>query len=130
VAPKSVHTDQAPAAIGPYSQAMVANGFLFTAGQIALDPATTQVVAGDVTAQTEQVFRNLGAVLEAAGATWTDVAKATVYLMDMGDFPKVNEVYARVLGDARPARTTVAVSGLPRGVLVEIDLVVALPAAR
>ena len=130
MAPKSVHTDQAPAAIGPYSQAMVANGFLFTAGQIALDPATTQVVAGDVTAQTEQVFRNLGAVLEAAGATWTDVAKATVYLMDMGDFPKVNEVYARVLGDARPARTTVAVSGLPRGVLVEIDLVVALPAAR
>ena len=130
MAPKPVQTDQAPAAIGPYSQAMIANGFLFTAGQIALDPATTQVVAGDVTAQAEQVFRNLGAVLDAAGATWTDVAKATVYLMDMGDFPRVNEVYARVMGDARPARTTVAVSGLPRGVLVEIDLVVALPAAR
>ncbi len=130
MAPRTVQTDQAPAAIGPYSQAMIANGFLFTAGQIALDPATTQVVAGDVVAQTEQVFRNLGAILETAGATWTDVAKATVFLMDMGDFPRVNEVYARVMGDARPARTTVAVSGLPRGVLVEIDLVVALPAAR
>ena len=130
MAPRTVNTDQAPAAIGPYSQAVIANGFLFTAGQIALDPATTQVVAGDVVAQTEQVFRNLGAILEHAGATWTDVAKATVFLMDMGDFPRVNEVYARVMGDARPARTTVAVSGLPRGVLVEIDLVVALPAAR
>jgi 2-iminobutanoate/2-iminopropanoate deaminase len=130
VAPKTVHTDNAPAAIGPYSQAMIANGFLFTAGQIALDPATTQVVAGDVVAQAEQVFRNLGAILDTAGATWTDVAKATVFLMDMADFPRVNEVYARVMGDARPARTTVAVSGLPRGVLVEIDLVVALPAAR
>ena len=122
-----VHTDQAPAAIGPYSQAVIANGFLFTAGQIALDPATAQVVAGDVVAQTEQVFRNLSAVLEAAGATWADVAKSTVFLMDMADFPKVNEVYGRVMGDARPARSTVQVSGLPRGVLVEIDLVVALP---
>ncbi|MEO7457666.1 MAG: RidA family protein [Gemmatimonadaceae bacterium] len=130
MAPKTVHTDQAPAAIGPYSQAMIANGFLFTAGQIALDPATTQVVAGDVVAQTEQVFKNLGAILQTAGASWGDVAKATVFLMDMADFPRVNEVYARVMGDARPARTTVAVSGLPRGVLVEIDLVVALPSAR
>src|SRR5215213_8176659 len=130
VALKTVHTDKAPAAIGPYSQAVMANGFLFTAGQIALDPATTQVVVGDVVAQTEQVFRNLAAVLDAAGATWGDVAKASVFLMDMADFPRVNEVYARVMGDARPARTTVAVSGLPRGVLVEIELVVALPAAR
>ena len=124
---KTVHTESAPAAIGPYSQAVIANGFLFTAGQIALDPATTQIVPGDVVAQTEQVFRNLGAILETAGASWKDVAKATVFLMDMADFPRVNEVYARVMGDARPARTTVAVSGLPRGVLVEIDLVVALP---
>jgi 2-iminobutanoate/2-iminopropanoate deaminase len=87
-------------------------------------------VEGDVVAQTEQVFRNLGAVLAAAGAGWPDVVKATVFLMDMADFPRVNEVYARVMGDARPARTTVAVSGLPRGVRVEIELVVALPNAH
>lgn len=124
---ETLHTDQAPAAIGPYSQGIIANGFLFTAGQIALDPATAQVVPGDVVAQTEQVFRNLSAILSAAGASWSDVAKATVFLMDMKDFPHVNEVYARVMGDARPARSTVQVSGLPRGVMVEIDLVVALP---
>jgi 2-iminobutanoate/2-iminopropanoate deaminase len=127
---KTVHTESAPAAIGPYSQAVIANGFLFTAGQIALDPATAQIVPGDVVAQTEQVFRNLAAILEAAGATWSDVAKATVFLMDMGDFPRVNEVYARVMGPSRPARSTVQVSGLPRGVLVEIDLVAAMPAGR
>lgn len=125
---ETLHTDQAPAAIGPYSQGIIANGFLFTAGQIALDPATTQVVPGDVVAQTEQVFRNLSAILSKAGAGWEHVAKATVFLMDMRDFPRVNEVYARVMGDARPARSTVQVSGLPRGVMVEIDLVVALPA--
>ena len=124
---ETLHTDQAPAAIGPYSQGIIANGFLFTAGQIALDPATTQVVPGDVVAQTEQVFRNLSAILSKAGAGWEDVAKATVFLMDMRDFPRVNEVYARVMGDARPARSTVQVSGLPRGVMVEIDLIVALP---
>ena len=122
-----VHTDQAPAAIGPYSQGVIANGFLFTAGQIALDPGSGQVIAGDVVAQTEQVFRNLAAILGTAGASWTNVVKATVYLMDMRDFPKVNDVYARVMGDARPARSTVQVSGLPRGVLVEIDLVATVP---
>jgi 2-iminobutanoate/2-iminopropanoate deaminase len=127
---KIVHTQSAPAAIGPYSQAVIANGFLFTAGQVALDPATTQVVPGDVVAQTEQVFRNLAAILAEAGATWSDVVKATVFLMDMGDFPRVNEVYARVMGPSRPARSTVQVSGLPRGVLVEIDLVAAMPAGR
>ena len=127
---ETVHTDQAPAAIGPYSQAVAANGFLFTAGQIALDPATGQVVLGDVSAQSEQVFRNLAAILSRAGARWADVVKATVFLMDMKDFPHVNEVYARAMGDARPARSTVQVSGLPRGVLVEIDLIVALPTAR
>jgi 2-iminobutanoate/2-iminopropanoate deaminase len=126
---RTLHTDKAPAAIGPYSQATVANGFLFTAGQIALDPASTQVIEGDVVAQTEQVFRNLGAVLASAGATWTDVVKTTVFLMDMRDFPRMNEVYARVMGDARPARSTVQVSGLPRGVLVEIDLVAVVPSA-
>ena len=118
-----VHTAKAPAAIGPYSQGVVANGFLFTAGQIAIDPATGQIVQGDVTAQTERVMRNLTAVLENAGTSWSDVVKTTVYLQDMADFPRVNEVYGRIIGDARPARSTVQVSGLPRGVLVEIDAV-------
>lgn len=125
---QTVHTDQAPAAIGPYSQAIIANGVLYTAGQIALDPASGQVVTGDVVAQTEQVFRNLAAILAAAGASWKDVAKTTVYLMDMADFPRMNDVYARVMGDARPARSTVQVAGLPRGVLVEIDVIAPLPA--
>ena len=118
-----VHTDSAPAAIGPYSQGVVANGFLYTAGQIAIDPATGQVVAGDVAAQTERVMTNLASVLAAAGASFKDVVKTTVYLHDMNDFPRVNEVYGRALGDARPARSTVQVSALPRGVLVEIDAV-------
>jgi 2-iminobutanoate/2-iminopropanoate deaminase len=126
---RNTHTDKAPAAIGPYSQAVVANGFLFTAGQIALDPASMQVVEGDVVAQTEQVLQNLHAVLAGAGATWADVVKTTVFLTDMRDFPRMNEVYSRAVGDARPARSTVQVSGLPRGVLVEIDLIAALPAA-
>ncbi len=121
-----VHTDRAPAAIGPYSQGVVANGLLFTAGQIALDPATGQVIAGGVAEQTERVFQNLTAVLQSAGATWTDVVKTTVFLQDMRDFPTVNEVYARMVGDARPARSTVAVSGLPRGVLVEIEAIAAV----
>jgi 2-iminobutanoate/2-iminopropanoate deaminase len=127
---QSVHTDQAPAAIGPYSQGIIANGVLYTAGQIALDPASGQVVAGDIVAQTEQVFRNLSAVLGAAGASWTDVVKTTVYLADMADFPRMNEVYARVMGDARPARSTVQVAGLPRGVAVEIDLIATVSSAR
>jgi len=118
-----VHTEQAPAAIGPYSQAIVAGNFLFTAGQIALDPATGQIVQGDVTVQTERVMKNLTAVLESAGARWNQVVKTTVYLQDMTDFPRVNEVYGRMIGDARPARSTVQVAGLPRGVLVEIDAV-------
>ena len=118
-----VHTDQAPAAIGPYSQAVVAGNLVFTAGQIALDASTGQIVPGDVTAQTERVLRNLTAVLESAGATWADVVKTTVYLQDMADFPKVNEIYGRMIGDARPARSTVQVAGLPRGVLVEIDAI-------
>jgi 2-iminobutanoate/2-iminopropanoate deaminase len=127
---RTVHTDQAPAAIGPYSQGIVANGFLYTAGQIALDPGSGQVVAGDVVAQTEQVFRNLAAILGTVGCSWQDVVKATVFLMDMRDFPKVNDVYARVMGDARPARSTVQVAGLPRGVLVEIDVIALIPSAR
>jgi 2-iminobutanoate/2-iminopropanoate deaminase len=126
VALRAVHTDRAPAAIGPYSQAVAANGFLFTAGQIPLDPATGQVIAGDVTAQTERVLTNLAAVLEAAGASWSAVVRTTVFLHDMNDFPAVNQVYARVLGNARPARSTVQVAALPRGVLVEIDAIAAL----
>lgn len=122
-----VHTAKAPAAIGPYSQGVVANGFLFTAGQIAIDPSNGQIVAGDVAAQTERVMANLSAVLTEAGASWKHVVKTTVYLHDMGDFPVVNEVYGRALGDARPARSTVQVAALPRGVLVEIDAIVALP---
>jgi 2-iminobutanoate/2-iminopropanoate deaminase len=123
---RTVHTDRAPAAIGPYSQGVVAGGFLFTAGQIALDPATGQIVEGDVVAQAERVMKNLTAVLTEAGTSWDRVVKTTVYLQDMADFPKVNDVYGRVIGSARPARSTVQVAGLPRGVLVEIDAVVAV----
>lgn len=118
-----VHTDRAPAAIGPYSQAVVANGVLYTAGQIALDPATMQVVDGDVEAQAEQVMRNLASVLAEAGSSWARVVKTTIFLADMADFQRVNAVYARHLGDARPARSTVAVAGLPRGVRVEIEAI-------
>lgn len=118
-----VHTENAPAAIGPYSQATIAGGFLFTAGQIALDPATMQVKEGGVVAQAEQVMANLTAVLAQAGCSWDDAVRTTVYLHDMADFPRVNEVYARALGTARPARSTVQVSALPRGVLVEIDAI-------
>jgi len=124
---ETVHTDKAPAAIGPYSQGIVANGLLFTAGQIAIDPVTGQVVSGGVAAQTERALANVGAIIESVGAKWSDVVTTTVFLQDMNDFPVVNEVYARVMGTARPARSTVQVAGLPRGVLVEIDAVVALP---
>jgi len=120
---RTIQTTDAPAAIGPYSQATVAQGLIFTAGQIALDPATGQVIEGDVAAQTERVLKNLAGVLSAAGASWGDVLKTTVYLRHMTDFPVVNEVYGRVLGSARPARSTVEVAGLPKGVLVEIDAI-------
>lgn len=125
--PTTINSDDAPKAIGPYSQAVAANGFLYTAGQIAFDPATMEVVAGDVTPQTEQVMKNLTAVLTAAGCTWSDVVKTNVFLRDMADFAAMNTVYARVLGDSRPARSTVAVAGLPRDVRVEIELVAAIP---
>lgn len=124
---RPVSTEQAPKAIGPYSQGIVANGFLFTAGQIAIDPATGQVIQGDVKAQTERVLTNLAEVLATAGASWRHVVKTTVFLHDMNDFPAVNDVYGRMLGEARPARSTVQVSGLPRGVLVEIDAIAELP---
>jgi 2-iminobutanoate/2-iminopropanoate deaminase len=120
---RTISTGTAPAAIGPYSQGIVAGGFLFTAGQIPLDPTTGDVVQGDVAAQTSRVLANLIEVLRAAEVSWRDVVKTTVYLQDMRDFPAMNEVYARTLGDARPARSTVQVAGLPRGVLVEIDCI-------
>ncbi len=122
-----LHTNDAPAAIGPYSQATTAGGFLFTAGQIALDPATTTVVAGDITAQAEQVMANLNAVLANAGCGWNDVVKTTICLTTMDDFAQVNEVYGKHLGATKPARSTVAVAGLPRGVRVEIECIAKLP---
>jgi 2-iminobutanoate/2-iminopropanoate deaminase len=118
-----VATASAPEAIGPYSQGVIANGFLYTAGQIALDPATMQVDVEGITEQTEQVLENLAAILTAAGSGFSRVVKTTVFLTDMADFQAMNEVYARAFGEHRPARSTVAVSGLPRGVRVEIEVV-------
>ncbi len=120
---QTIATPAAPAAIGPYAQAILANGFLFTAGQIALDPGSMQVVEGGVAEQTERVFRNLEAVLTEAGMGFRHVVKTTVFLRDMADFQAMNEVYARFMGDHRPARSTVAVAGLPKDVRVEIELV-------
>lgn len=118
-----VSTDRAPKAIGPYSQATIADDVVYTAGQIALDPATGEIVAGGVTEQTERVFANLAAILQAAGTSLASVVKTTVYLIDMNDFKAMNEVYARAFGEHRPARSTVAVAALPRGVSVEIDVI-------
>ena len=123
---KIIQTNDAPAAIGPYSQAVSAGGFLFTAGQIALDPHSGQVVDGGVQEQAERVMANLTAVLKEAGTDWSSVVKTTVYLHDMADFPAMNEVYGKWLGDARPARSTVQAAALPRGALVEIDVVAKL----
>jgi 2-iminobutanoate/2-iminopropanoate deaminase len=118
-----VSTSEAPAAIGPYSQGIVSGGLLFTAGQIALDPATMELVQGDVAAQTTRVFANLRAVLAAAGTSLDKVLKATVFLADMADFPAMNAVYEREFGGHRPARSTVAVKTLPKSARVEIDLI-------
>ncbi len=120
---KPVHTDGAPAALGPYSQAIVVDGFVFASGQVAIDPTTEEVVDGGVAEQTDRVLTNLGAVLEAAGASMSTVVKATVFLTDMGAFAEMNEVYARHFGDHRPARAAVEVAGLPKGVDVEIEAV-------
>ena len=122
-----VATDKAPAAIGPYSQAVVHNGLVFCSGQIPLDPATGQLVEGGVEQQTEQVMRNLGAVLEAAGASFDTVLKTTIYLKDMGSFNAVNEIYGRrFTAGTPPARATVEVARLPKDVLVEIDAIAAV----
>lgn len=121
---QAVTTPKAPAAIGPYSQAIRAGGFLFCSGQIALDPATGELVPGDVRVQTERVMQNLGAVLAAGGSGWDRVVKVTIFLTDMSDFAAVNEVYGRYFdGLTPPARATVAVRTLPRNVDVEIDCV-------
>lgn len=120
------HTDQAPAAIGPYSQAVSADGWLYTSGQIALDPATGEVVDGGFEAQVKQVLANLKAVLASAGGSFGDVVKTTIYVTDLASFPRLNELYGEAMGDHRPARSTVEVSGLPKGVLVEMDMVARL----
>jgi 2-iminobutanoate/2-iminopropanoate deaminase len=121
-----VATPSAPAAIGPYSQAVKANGFLYSAGQIALDPQSMEIIKGGIREQTERVMKNLQAVLEAAGSDLSQVVKTTVFLVDMSDFTAMNEVYAAAFGTHKPARSTVAVSGLPRGVRVEIEVVATL----
>ncbi|HET9134257.1 MAG TPA: RidA family protein [Gemmatimonadales bacterium] len=123
-----IATTNAPAAIGPYSQATLVNGMLYSAGQIALDPQTMEIVAGGIEEQTEQVFKNLAAVLAEAGLGFQHVVKTTVFLRDMAEFAPMNAVYARHFGDHRPARSTVAVAGLPRDVRVEIELIAAVPA--
>ena len=120
---KTIHTDRAPQAIGPYSQAVVAGEFVFTAGQIALDPVTGEIVATDVAGQTERVLNNLAEVLEAAGSGLSQVVKTTVFLADMADFAAMNEVYARHFGTHKPARSTVQAAGLPKNVRVEIDVI-------
>jgi len=118
-----IATDRAPAAIGPYSQAVRANGFVFLSGQIPLDPATGQMVDGDIEAQTRRVMQNLEAVLAAAGTSFDKVVRATIYLVDLADFAKVNAIYGERFPNAPPARATVQVAALPRGSKVEIDLV-------
>jgi len=120
---RKIHSDRAPKAIGPYSQAVESRGFVYTAGQIGLDPATMKIVDGGIGPQTERVLDNLQAVLEEAGLAFSDVVKTTVYLTTMADFQAMNAAYAARFGDHRPARSTVAVSELPAGALVEIDAV-------
>jgi 2-iminobutanoate/2-iminopropanoate deaminase len=118
-----IATDQAPKAIGPYSQAIRAQGLIFTSGQIPIDPATSQIVAGDVSAQTERVLKNLAAVLQASGSSLEKVVRSTVFLKNMGDFAAMNEVYGRYFKQEPPARSTVEVARLPKDVLVEIDVI-------
>ena len=120
---KRVETASAPAAIGPYSQAIIANGFVYTAGQIPLDPASGQLVEGDIAEQTRRVMQSLQAILEAAGASLQTVVKTTVFLQDMNDFAAMNGVYAEYFGNHKPARSTVQAARLPRDVKVEIEAI-------
>ncbi len=118
-----ISTKDAPKAIGPYSQAIKANGLIFTSGQIAIDPTTQQVIAGDVAAQTDRVLRNLSEILEAAGSGLGKVVRCTVFLKNMSEFATMNEVYAKYFSTVPPARSTVEVARLPKDVLVEIDVI-------
>jgi len=120
---RAVSTEGAPAAVGPYSQGIVVDGLLFCAGQAALDPATGNLVEGGIEPETERVMANLTAVLDAAGVTWNDVVKTTIFLVDMDDFATVNGIYGRYVGDPPPARSTVGVAALPKGAHVEIEAV-------
>ena len=123
---KKIFTEKAPAAVGPYSQAIEVNGMLYTSGQIPLDPATGTIVGGNVTEQAEQVMKNLKAVLEAAGTSTDNVVKTLCFLTDMGDFAAFNEVYGRYFTE-KPARSCVEVSALPKGALCEVEVVAVLP---
>lgn len=123
------HSDQAPGAIGPYSQAVEIDGWLYTSGQVALDPATGDMVGDDFETQAKQVLANLAAVLAAGGCGFGDVVKSTVYITDFADFPRLNELYGEAMGDHRPARSTVQVAALPKDAKVEIDLVARIPSA-
>jgi 2-iminobutanoate/2-iminopropanoate deaminase len=125
-----VSTAGAPKAIGPYSQAISMNGFVFTAGQVALDPGTGELVAGGIAEQTTRALENLRAILTAAGTGLAQVVKTTVFLVDMADFTAMNEVYGRVFGTHRPARSTVAVAALPRGARVEIEVIATVKSER
>jgi len=118
-----ISTNDGPQAIGPYSQAIRANGFVFVSGQVAIDPATQQVISGDVGAQTDRVLKNLSAILKAAGTGLEKVVRSTVFLKNMGDFAAMNEVYGRYFTSAPPARSTVEVARLPKDVLLEIDVI-------
>jgi 2-iminobutanoate/2-iminopropanoate deaminase len=122
-----ISTKTAPVAIGPYSQAIRASGFVFLSGQIPLDPGTGQLIEGGIASQTERVLDNLGSVLKAAGLGFEHIVKTTIYLIDMGDFQTVNEIYGKRFSRNPPARATVAVSALPRGARVEIDAIACMP---
>jgi 2-iminobutanoate/2-iminopropanoate deaminase len=123
---RAVSTTGAPAAVGPYSQGIVTDGFLFTAGQASLDPQSGQIVEGGIEPETERVMANLTAILDAAGATWADVVKTTIFLVDIDDFATVNAIYARFLTDPPPARSTIGVAALPKGARVEIEAIARL----
>jgi len=125
---KAIHSEQAPKAVGPYSQAIAHAGILYASGQIGLQPETGNMVADDVEAQARQVTKNLSAVLAEAGASVEDIIKVTIFLVDMNDFARVNPIYAAWLGEHRPARATVAVAALPLGAQIEMDFIARLPA--
>jgi len=127
---KIVFTEKAPKPIGPYSQAIIAGNLIFTAGQIPIDPATNQVVQGDIKEQTRRVLENLRAILESVGATFDDVVKVTIYMKDLNEFSAMNEVYSEYFKNSPPARTTVEVSRLPRDVRIEIDLIAIVKQAK